>query len=75
MREFRYRLAEMLFGDILDEDFALGTQNGVDGTKSQIRVRANFARSRYAGHSTKARIEGYDAAMKDLQDILEGIYR
>ena len=75
MREFRYKLAETLFGDILDEDFALGTQNGVEGTKSQIKVRINFARSRYAGHATKVRLEGYDAALKDLQDILEGVYR
>jgi hypothetical protein len=71
----RYKIAELLFSDILDDDFALGTENGVEGTKSQFRVRSQFARTRYAAKATKVRMEGYDAAIKDFNDILEGIYR
>ena len=71
----RYKIAELLFSDILDEDFALGTENGVEGTKSQFRVRSQFARTRYAQNATKVRLEGYDAALKDFDDILKGIYR
>lgn len=72
---FRYRLAELLFSDILDDDFALGTRNGVEGVEAKIRVRGQFARTRYKARATKTKLEGYDAAMRDVQDILEGIYR
>lgn len=72
MESLKRQIAERFFERELDEDFSLGVKEGKRLMAALAKVEIHYAKTRYAGHATKTRVEGYEAAIRDLTDILSG---
>lgn len=64
-------LAELLFADVIGVTWDEGFEEGRQRFRGQLRVRLDFSRTFFVNHSSDEAVRGYDAALRDVREILE----